>query len=136
MTNCGCRTRLGCTLLAAIAAVILGIVAGFLQITAVITVTPLLLWVALAIAVVYLAVLTVVTGMAPTGACRPCMCATLNTVLAGILATALFAVVLLAVGITATSVASAILVGLLTASLTLTLASSACLIKCMADCEG
>ena len=135
MTNCGCRTRLGCTLLAAIAAVILGIVAGFLQITAVITVTPLLLWVTLAIAVVYLAVLTVVTGMAPTGACRPCMCATLNVVLAGILATALFAVVLLAVGITATSVVSAILVGLLVFFFALTLTATACFVRKLMDCR-
>ncbi len=41
-----------------------------------------------------------------------------------------------AVGIVATSVVSAILVGLLVASLTLTFAGSACLILCLADCEG
>ena len=134
MTNCGCNTKLSCTLLAVIAAVILGIVAGFLLNAGVITVAPLLLWVALAIAAVYLAVLTVVTGLSMAASCRTCKCTTLNAALVGILATILLAVVLLAVGITATSVVSAVLVGLLTASATLMLASVACLVRCMADC--
>ena len=107
-----------------------------MQITGAITVTPALLWAALAAAVVYLAVLTVVTGLAPVGGCKLCMRTALNTVLAGILGTVLFAVILLAVGIVATSVISAILVGLLAAAATLTLAGAACLVRCMSDCES
>ena len=132
--NCGCRRD--CTLLAVLAAVILGVVAAFLQITAVITVTPAFLWVALGIAALYLLGLVVTTGLARRSECRLCLCSSLEAVLAGILGTILFSVVLLAVGITATSVVSAILVGLLVAFLTLTFTATACLTRCLADCEN
>ena len=132
--NCGCKRD--CTLLAVIAALILGIVAAFLQITAAITVTPAFLWVALGIAVGYLGVLLVTTALTRRTDCRPCASNALRTVLVGILGAILFATVLLAVGIVATSVVSAILVGLLVAFLTLIFAGSACLILCLADCEN
>ncbi len=136
MTLFGCSCRRDCSLLAVIAGIILGVVAAFLQITAVITVTPAFLWVALGIAVVYLGVLLVTTALTHRTPCTSCKRSTLGTVLAGILGTILFAVVLLAVGITATSVVSAILVGLLVAFLTLTFTGSACLVLCLADCEN
>ena len=132
--NCSCRRD--CTLVALIASLILGVVAAFLQITAVITVTPAFLWVALGVAVVYLGVLLVTTALTRRTPCKSCVHDTLGTVLAGILGTILSAVILLAVGITATSVVSAILVGLLVAFLTLTFAGSACLVLCLADCEN
>lgn len=131
--NCGCRRD--CSLTAVIASLILGVVAAFLQITAVITVTPVFLWVALGIAVVYLGVLLVTMALARRTPCSSCVCRTLGTVLTGILGTILFATILLAVGITATSVVSAILVGLLVAFLTLTFTGSACLVLCLAECE-
>lgn len=131
-----CNCRRDCALTAAIASLIIGIVAAFLQITAVITVTTAFLWVALGIGVVYLAVLLVTTALARRAERKPCLCDTLSAVLTGILGTILFATVLLAVGITATSVVSAILVGLLVAFLALIFASSACLVKCLADCES
>lgn len=131
--NCNCRRD--CTLLAVIAALILGIVAAFLQITAVITVTPAFLWVALGIAVGYLGVLLVTTALSRRADCKPCACRALGSVLTGILGAILISVVLLAVGIVATSVVSAILVGLLVAALTLLFAGSACLVLCLADCE-
>lgn len=132
--NCSCRRD--CTLVAVVASLILGIVAAFLQITAVITVAPVFLWVALGVAVVYLAALVVTTGLARATECRLCLCNAVNTVLTGILGTILFAVVLLAVGITATSVISAILVGLLTAFLSLIFTGSACLVKCLSGCDN
>lgn len=132
--NCSCKRD--CALIAVIASLILGVVAAFLQITAVITVTPAFLWVALGIAVGYLGVLLVSTALARRAECKPCLCSSLGTVLTGILGAILFAVVLLAVGITATSVVSAILVGLLVAALTLIFAGSACLVLCLADCEN
>lgn len=132
--NCSCRRD--CTLVALIASLILGVVAAFLQITAVITVTPAFLWVALGVAVVYLGVLLVTTALTRRTPCKSCVRDTLGTVLAGILGTILSAVILLAVGITATSVVSAILVGLLVAFLTLTFTGSACLVLCLADCEN
>ena len=130
-----CNCRRDCALLAVVASLILGIVGAFLQITGVITVTPAFLWVALGIGVVYLAVLVATTALARRGECRPCRCRSLEAVLTGILGTILFAVVLLAVGVVATSVVSAVLVGLLVASLALTFAGSACLVKCLADCD-
>ncbi len=130
--NCGCRRD--CTLFAVIASLFIGIIAAFLQITAVITVTPAFLWVALGIAVGYLGILLVTT--ANRAECKPCLCNTLGIVLAGILGTTLLAVILLAVGITATSVVSAILVGLLAAFLALIFTSSACLIRCQTNCEN
>lgn len=132
--NCNCKRD--CTLIAVIASLILGVVTAFLQITAVITVTTAFLWVALGIAVVYLGILLVTTALARREACKPCVCSSLKTVLTGILGAILFAVVLLAVGITATSVISAILIGLLVASLTLTFAGAACLVLCLTDCEN
>ena len=132
--RCSCRNS--CTLLAIIASLILGIVAAFLQITGAITVTPAFLWVALGIAVVYLAVLEVSVALARRAERKPCLCDALSTALAGILGTILLAVVLLAVGIVATSVLSAILVGGLVAFLSLTFAGTACLVHCTADCES
>ena len=47
----------------------------------------------------------------------------------------LLALILLAVGITATSVLSAVLVGVLVFFLWLTVAASACYVRCAADCD-
>ena len=134
MLNCDCSCRCTCTLWSIIASAVIGVVAAFLQITGLITVTPAFLWVALGIAVVYLGVLVLATAVNQGAAGCGCKCTVLSALLAGILVTALFAVVLLAVGVTAASVISAILVGLLLLGLSLTLTSSACLVKCFANC--
>ena len=55
----------------------------------------------------------------------------LNTLLAGVLG-----VILLAVGIVATSILSAILVGVLLFFFSLTLTSTACLVRSLADCRN
>lgn len=136
MAPFSCESGKSCTLLAVIAAVIVGVVTAFLQITAVITVTPVLLWVAFGIAVVYLGILTaaaVLAGQSATGSCRR---GGLAAVLTGILGTALLAGILLAAGIVATSVFSAILVGLLAAFFTLMLTGAACLILCLSESTG
>ena len=130
MTICNCK--ISCPVLALVVSAIIGVLTAFFQITAVITVTPVFLWVVLGIAVVYLGALVVTGGR--RGEAGGCVCRTLGTLLAGILGTALFAVILLAVGIVATSVISAILVGVLVFFLALTLAGSACYVKCLADC--
>ena len=130
--NCSCRWN--CTAVAVIASVIAGIVAAFLQITGTITVTPAFLWVVFGIAVVYLGGLVVVTALTRRTEQGRCVCTTLTTVLAGILGTILFSVVLLGVGIVATSVVSAILVGLLVLFSALTLTGTACFVRCLADC--
>ena len=134
MTSYGCGCRRDCVLITVVAALILGIVAAFLQYTAVITVAPAFLWAALGAAAVYLVVLLATAGFGFAGRC--CVCKNLKTVLVGILGTVLFAAILLAVGIVATSVVSAILVGILVAFLTLIVAGAACLILCLTDCEA
>ncbi len=137
LINCNCTSKCNCVLFAVIAAVIVGIVAAFLQITAVITVTPVFLWVALGIAVVYLAGLAAATILARSPRQQSiCACSALNALLVGILSTIFFSAVLLAVGIVATSVFSAIVIGLLAASLTLTFVSTACYIRSLADCAN
>jgi hypothetical protein len=129
--GCNCRNR--CALLAVVASIIIGVVAAFLQITGMITVTPVFLIVAFGVAVAALGVLMIATALVRRNA-GGCLCATLQTVLTGILGTILVSAVLLAVGIVATSVISAILVGLTAGFFALTVAGAACFVRCLADC--
>lgn len=121
-----CENRQSCSTLALIASAILGVIAAFLRITAVITVTPAFLWVALGIAIGYLAVLLATTGCCPI-TCR-CGSSSLTALLTGILGTALLSVVLLAITFAATSIVGAILVGLLVLFLSLIVSATACLV--------
>lgn len=135
MMNCNCSCRCRCAVVALIVSAIIGVLTAFLQVTAVITVAPVFLWVALGIAVVYLAVLLVATALNGCRDGRRCMCAGLDGILVGILGTILLSLVLLAVGIVATSVISAILVGLLLFFLALVFTGTACYIRTVADCD-
>ena len=133
---CNCNWRFNCTLTAIVTAVIAGVVAAFLQILGIVTVTTGFVVGALITGAVYLAVGVLASAnlrRSDTRAC--CVCRTLNTILVGVLGTILSSLVLLAVGITATSVVSAILIGLLLFFLWLTVAASACFIRCAADCD-
>ena len=132
MSTC-CRYKCSCTILALIASLVIGIIGAFLQITAVITVTPVILWVLLGIAVALLGLLVLSAALQT---CRSCPegCSILNTLLIGSLGTILFAAVLLLVGITATSVVSAILVGLVLFFFSLALTTLACYIRCLSGC--
>ena len=134
MTINNCSFKCSCTAAALIASAIIGVIAAFLQITAVITVAPVFLWVVFGIAVGYLGILVASVALARRRELCAGVCRILGTVLAGILGSILLAGILLAVGITATSVVSAILVGLLLFFFALTLTATACLVKCFADC--
>ena len=131
---CNCTNRCSCILAAIIASVILGVVAAFAQITGVITVAAVFLWAALGFGVVYLAAVLLAVVLTGRSLRSGCACETLDTLLAGILGTVLLSLVLLAVGITATGIVSAILVGLLAAALTLTVTATACFIRSLLDC--
>ena len=126
-----CETKQSCVSLAVVVSAILGVIAAFLRITAVITVTPAFLWVALGIAVGFLAILLAKAGCCPK-ACR-CSGGALTALLAGILGTALVAVILLAIPFVATSIVGAVLVGLLILFLSLIVSSAAGLV---AGCCG
>lgn len=136
MSLFGCNCKCSCTLAAVIASAIIGVLAAFLQITGVITVVPVFLWVVFGIAVVYLAVLIVAAVLAGRAETSACLCSALNALLIGIQGAVLLAVVLLAIGIVATSIISAILVGLLVFFFSLVIASSACLVRSSAPCES
>lgn len=129
LLNCDCKRN--CVLWAVIASVILGIVTAFLQITGIVTVTTAFLWVILGVAVVYLAVVLIAAALSGTS----CPDAIINALLAGILGTVLFSVILLAVGIVATGAVTAILAGLAVLFFTLTLTSTACYVKCLNNNE-
>lgn len=135
MTLFNGNSRCTCPIAALIASVIVGVVTAFLQITAVITVAPVFLWVTFGIAVAYLGILTVAAALTRRTAEGNCTCSALRTVLAGILGTVLFAAILLAVGIVATSILSAILVGLLLFFFALTLTGTACFVRAILGCE-
>ncbi|MBS7298876.1 MAG: hypothetical protein KIG65_07320 [Eubacteriales bacterium] len=131
--GCGCNNN--CTALAILASIILGVVAAFLRITAVITVTPAFLWVALGIAVVYLGVILVTSALARGAGGNGCICQVLPILLTGILGAALTAVILLAITFAATSIVGAIITGALILFLSLILTVTACLIRCLFSCD-
>lgn len=132
---CNCNCNFNCILAAVISSVVVGVVTAFLQILGIITAGTAFLWVALGIAVVYLAGLVWASALSRGRERSVCLCRSLNALLVGVLGTALLSLVLLAVGVVATSVLSAVLVGLLVFFLWLTLASSACYVRCVADCN-
>lgn len=133
MFNCNCKFN--CVGLAVIASIIVGIVTAMLRITAVITVTPAFLWVLFGIAVVYLAVLLIVSAVFRGYGGRSCVCMNLPAILAGILGTILTAVILLAITFEATSIIGAIITGALLFFFSLILTATACLVKCIAGCS-
>ncbi len=132
---CNCNCRFNCTLAAFISAIIVGVIAAFLQITGTITVGVAFLWVALGIGVVYLAGLLLASVLRRRTERPNCLCRALNALLSGVLGTILLSLVLLAVGIVATSILSAILVGFLLFFLWLTVSAAACYVRCATDCE-
>ena len=136
MSSFNCCCRYNCTALAVVVSAILGVLAAFLQITGVITVTDTFLWVVFGIAVVYLGVLVVSAVLSKHTEGSHCVCHSISTILAGILGSILTSVVLLAVGIVATSVISAILVGLLVLFFFLMITATACYLKCLNHCDN
>ncbi len=132
MTLCNCKCT--CSLFSAVASLILGVIAAFLQITGTITVTVTFLWVVGGVALVYLGILLLASALQQQCTRCGCTCVALNTLLIGALGSVFFAAILLAVGIVATSVISAILVGLLVASFTLLITGTVCAIRKLFDC--
>lgn len=132
--NCNCNCKFSCTVAAVIASIIIGIVTAFLHVTAVVTATPAFLWAVLGTAAVYLGVTLIAAALRQQTKPECCLCPAVNTTLIGILGTMLFSIVLLAVGVVATSILSAILVGVLLFFFTLTVAGTACLVRCLFSC--
>ena len=136
MTILNCEYRRDCTNIALIMSFILGIIAAFLQITAVITVTPVFFLVALGIAIVYLAVTLIAVALAQGATSCRNVCQTLSALLLGILGTILLSIILFVVGFAATSIIGAIFLGALVFFFSLMLTTTACLAKCLLCCEN
>ncbi len=133
MYNCNCR--INCTFLAVVASIFVGIITAFLTISATITVTAPFLWVALGIAVVYLGVILLAVALTNGSGTRICICPILSVLITAILLTVLASIILLAIEFAATSILGAVITGALLAFLSLTLTSTGCLIKCIANCD-
>ncbi len=134
--GCCCRNecRSDCTTLAIVSSIIIGIVAAFLRIAAVITIAPAFLWVTFGIAVAYLAITLISASLIPNSGIRICICPVLSVLLTGILGTIIASLILLAISFTATSILGAVIVGALLAFFFLILTTTACLIKCIVKC--
>ncbi len=127
----GCNDRWTCPALAVVASVLVGVVAAFLQITAIITVAPLFIQAVFGIAVLYLAVTLLAAALTDRESCHICLRPALKAQLVGILGSALVSLILLAVGFAATSIIGAIFIGLLLFFFSLALTATACVVKCL-----
>ena len=132
MTNINCRCNNECVGLAVAASVIIGIITAFLTITATIALTPAFLWSVLGVAVVYLAVLLIYSAKT-SNEDKPCKCAAINAILAGILGTVLTGIILLGITFAATSILGAVITGALGLFFTLIITATACLIRCLCN---
>ncbi len=133
MSESRCASRYNCIDISVLASIIIGVVAAVLRFTAVITLTPVFLWLVLGASVGYLAVI-LYTATRPN---NPFLCAytTLNVVLIAILAAILFAVILLGITFVATSILGAIISGLLVGTLALVISATVCLIRKVVICN-
>lgn len=126
MCNRNCN-RNECLIIAIASSIVIGIVSAVLRITGIITVTPAFLWVVFGIAVVYLAIAFVTSSLRRFD--TPCSARSIvATLIAGILGTVLFSVILLGIAFVATSTVGAVLTGLLLASFSLIITTTACLV--------
>jgi len=131
MNNSTCCPRNNCVLFAVIISIIVGIASALLRFSAVITVTPAILWVFFGISAAYLFASPFITVF------FRCVCigSLLPFVLTALIGTILTSLVLLTITFVATSVAGAIITGALAAFFTLTVTSTACLATCVCSTE-
>lgn len=132
-TSCG-GCRIGCTVVAVVASLIVGIITAFLRITGAITVTPAFLWVLLGIAVVYLAVSLIAAAIFHNECCID-LCTIVAALLTGIIGTVFLSILLLAIEFAATSVLGAVITGGLLFFFFLLITSTACLVRCFFNCN-
>lgn len=129
-----CRScRPGCTFIAVVVSLIVGIVTAFLRITGTITLAPAFLQVLLAIAVAYLG-LTLISGAIYRDGCCEGLCSIITALLSGVVGTILLAIVLLNIEFAIASVIGAIVTGALLFFFFLTVTSTACLVRCFFNC--
>lgn len=130
--TCGCRNE--CIGISVLASIVIGIITAFLTFSATITVGNAFLWVALGIAVLFLALAFLVSGFIRYSGIRSCICRSLSLLITGIAGSILTALILLAIEFAATSIIGAIITGLLLLSFSLIITSVICIIRCATDC--
>lgn len=133
ITNCFCKRD--CTAWAVIISIVVGILAAFLQITAVIDLPIAAFIGVLGVAIAFLAILLIVSALTRRSEPVSCLCSAVSAALLGALGSAATAIVLLAIPFAATSILGAIIVGLFAASFTLLLTATACLVRCLTGCN-
>ena len=124
----GCSCRNTCTSTAVVASLIIGVIAAFLRFMGMITVTPAFLWVTLGVAIGYLAILLIGALFSENGRGNGCIGKTISGILIGILGTAVFSVILLAITFAATSFLGAVITGALLFFVSLLITTAACLV--------
>lgn len=135
MNVCGCKTKCDCTLIAVIASVITGIIAAFLSFSATIAVPQFVLWIFFGVALIFLALSLVAAPFIRRRDNDSCLCPSLTAFLAGIFGTVLLSLVLILVDIATAGLLGSLLTGLLFAAFTLTVTSTACIVKNLFDCS-
>ncbi|MBQ8541836.1 MAG: hypothetical protein IJ435_10260 [Clostridia bacterium] len=132
MNNCSCRQN--CMGIGVLVSIVIGIIAGFLAASGMLAVSTPFLWALFAIGVVSLGLLLTLTVVSSARSLR-CICNSLSLLLTGILGTLLVSVILLVIDIATASIIGAIITGLLFLFFALLITSSACLLRCIADCD-
>lgn len=130
--DCNCKP--GCTGIAVIVSLVVGVVVAFLQITGVLLLTPLILWVLFAVAAVYLATTLLAAFFARNWSL--CACSALSAFLTGVLGSVLLSAVLLTAGVIPAGILGAVVTGLAALFFTLMVTSAACLIRCLTRCRN
>ena len=135
MTFLNCENRRDCTGIAFVVSLIIGIIAAFLQFTAIITLPTIFPIIAFAVAAAYLAVALIAAALTQKAStCNNC-CIPFFALLTGILGTILFSIILFVVDIAATSIIGAIIVGALFFFFSLMIITVTCLIRCFLNCR-
>ena len=136
MVNGCCACPSGCMALGLVVSGTVGTAAALLRIAGVLAVPAPVLVGVFVLAAVYLATLLVVTALLRSQFGEGCRCPAVRGILAGIPATALSALMLLAIPFGATGVVGALVTGILAAGISLIFWGTACLVKCLTGCRG
>ncbi len=132
--NCNCK--IGCTVSGLIVSLIAGIVTLILNITGIISVLPLFLWIGFGVAIGLLIVtLLIVASTDEERKERGCIFRALSTLQFGALGVILTALILLAVDFGGISIIGAIIYGAFIFSFILLITSVICLARCFASCD-
>lgn len=136
MSNCSCYCKTSCPGLSIVAGIIVAIITAMLTFMGTITITPAFLWVTFGIAIVYLAVSSLMSALSPCGTANACKCLAMPVYFTGIVGTIFASLILLGITFAATSILGAVITGLLLGFFTLIILSTICLIKCSMNCRN